>query len=596
MMTYAASVRADDFFTNGDFSQGSAGWTGNFKVFENLSGAPGAPGAPKGLVIQLQPHDWTWLSQEISSNNLRLKFQIKYELSPDAVLSTNPDEYRGIGPNIGDPVRSIHFPRTGVAMVLETNVDQKHRTTLPFILRTGTRRSETVFDSANHPEDYLEGGPTETVTIALPPGTGTVTLSGISATGVDPLAPQTILPPRPPGPPQDTYTQNSDFSQGASGWGGNFQPAAPPTTPAGGLVVQLKPHEWTTLTQDIDIKSFKMTLHCEFLYAADATCSTEPQDYQNIEQKVGLPDRGQAINNLNQMALWNMQGKGFVILTGQDKSEDEFFLYRPEWGYERAQRASFSFRFGVPDNKRTLMLALPPGTGTVTIRSIEATGSAADPNPEAAPSPGAIGNWAVTQVPPAPADDLVLNGDFSEGLSGWKGDLHPNADMPPQTDITLPAAPPSGTGAYFELHKSSWVKVSQDIDVPTPWIKVSIVYAYSSDVTFSPFAGDYENIYSSVGMNGMQRGVPGSGSYFLEDLNSHRGVYSMFNPARRGTTMRIDTVPLQVSRTLPAGKQFAFALPPGKGFVLIYRISIEPCENSPFNATPSPGQPVRASQ
>lgn len=588
-------LRADEYFTKGDFTNGAEGWTGNFKIGTAPAGATTPPGA---LVIQLQPHEWSWLAQEINPKHQRMQFEIHYELSEDAVLSTDINEYKALGAALGEPDRRINLPRTGVGMVLETNVNQKDRTTLPFILKTGTRRQETVYGTRWALEVFQQEGETETVTVALPPGTGTVTLSKISGKGKDPSEPNTRgtpSPPTPAGPPKDDYIQNSDFSQGTANWGGNFQVAPPPAVPPqpatppvskssdvpdGGLVIQLKPHEWTTLTQDIVVKGYQMQLKTVCYFDRHATFSTDPKDYENAAQKIGMPDWSNAVKITTSQYGDKIKGRGYLMLFGQDKSEEEFFSYGPDWGYDRSQTATYPFRFGMKDNKRTVLVALPPGTGTVTITKITGTGADTDANLELARNPWALGNYAVDQIPAAPDDDLIKNGDFNDGLTGWKGDLKPYTSMTSTDGATLPAPPPPQTGAYFELKKSSWVKFSQGVNVTSPWVRVSVIYAYSSNVAFSELPGDYENMFASVDLSGTESGKQGSGSYFIEDADTHKATYSMFWPQRRGTSTRIDTTFLPVPDPGKSRVNIFLGLPPGKGIIVIYRVVVQPAQDS----------------
>ena len=75
-------------------------------------------------------------------------------------------------------------------------------------------------------------------------------------------------------------------------------------------------------------------------------------------------------------------------------------------------------------------------------------------------------------------DNLLRNGDFSNGISHWDGDLHP-----PDSGGGDIAAPESQTsGAVIKLRKDEWSKITEDFEGRTGDYTLTINYSISDDL------------------------------------------------------------------------------------------------------------------
>lgn len=386
----------------------------------------------------------------------------------------------------------------------------------------------------------------------------------------------------------EQFFLNPDFSQGSTGWSGNFQTANSGGS-AGGLVIQLKPHEWTSLSQEAAIKTDQLEIHVQMTMSADATYSTDPGDYGDFSAQIGLPEHSREVSGLKGQARGNLQGR-FAILVMSPGTHGQYVSIPAKWGSPKSQGAIGGFHMGSQGTTQKIIIALPPGSGTVTFTNISANGPENEAPPELSLSEEFTGEKTLTVLPPAPQDDLIKNADFHEELNNWKGDLHPFSQFPAGGMPNFPpVAPPPQTGAYFELRSTKWVKATQVFDLSTPSYIVTVIYACSSDLEYSKHSSDYENIRTSANMTGFARGREGDWAIFTEEPEDI-GVFFCpvnFPPPLDGAKMSMKRVrisgPANGSTAKLRRRQVTVAFPPGKGMVMIYRISVHPSTSGSAN-------------
>ena len=154
---------------NGDFSKGDSMWEGDGKP---------DPSVGKALVIPLNNYSWTKISQDFKGDKATDTILIRYKLSPDISVSAKPEDYA----NIGDHVRfedyqgygTIEFP-VGCFLVwigdLTNHASRYER--FPIRPTNDVQTIDHTFPSGATLADKM-------ITLAFPPGTGSVILLSIS--------------------------------------------------------------------------------------------------------------------------------------------------------------------------------------------------------------------------------------------------------------------------------------------------------------------------------------------------------------------------------------------------------------------------------
>jgi hypothetical protein len=182
---------------------------------------------------------------------------------------------------------------------------------------------------------------------------------------------------------------------------------------------------------------------------------------------------------------------------------------------------------------------------------------------------------------PLQADNLLQNGDFSDGKTHWHGDgktpdeyAQDNQDNPPATSDPL-----MSKGLIIQLKPDRWTKIAQDFkgDNSTHYV-FTLTYKVSPDLTLSNKADDYANIADHIRFEGYESWPPVSiaiGQFFetVGDLDDYKGFYEKFPPklGSSDTQTYVDPGP-PIS---PLGnKMVTVAFPPGTGTVVILNVSV----------------------
>ena len=169
-------VRSDELIKNGDFSQGTESWRGDVQAVDASSVSPlDTTPAKAGLVINLSQTNWTKVYQDFTGVGNKLTIKVDYQLSADASFSTNGKDYDNVSHAIGyNAWKPFHIPvGTWVLMMSDFGPDKgRYYTITPKFGST-----ETQSFTVNPPGKDQEK---KTLTLAFPPGTGTVTLLKIS--------------------------------------------------------------------------------------------------------------------------------------------------------------------------------------------------------------------------------------------------------------------------------------------------------------------------------------------------------------------------------------------------------------------------------
>jgi len=165
------------------------------------------------------------------------------------------------------------------------------------------------------------------------------------------------------------------------------------------------------------------------------------------------------------------------------------------------------------------------------------------------------------------ADEVLKNGDFSDGINHWTGDGQNVAQ----------AAPDLATkGMIIKLHRDDWTKAVQEFRPVGSDFDCSITYKLSADAQFSDKAEDYENVPGHIGY-GLWKSfsIPvGDWMMMLSDFgDSISGTYFPIKPeagADGTATFQAKLVGLSTREQ----KTITLAFPPGHGSVIILNVSM----------------------
>jgi hypothetical protein len=161
------------------------------------------------------------------------------------------------------------------------------------------------------------------------------------------------------------------------------------------------------------------------------------------------------------------------------------------------------------------------------------------------------------------ADNLLSNGDFTDGINHWQGD----------------GSQSTFAGLVVRLKPDAWTKVYQDAVLPGAQATLKIAYTLSSDATFSSALQGVQQgpdlsklLGFSVG-SGVVSIHPNSWLIFLVEDVQHFTSYVNVTP-------RFGTDQLQTTGgTIPnlkgqSGKTLYLAFPPGQGTVILQNVSL----------------------
>jgi len=186
LLATASLLRADEMVQNADFSDGSNNWRGDGKTAaEYAQDNPTAATdtfTSKGLIVQLNPDHWTKVFQDFNgSKDTHYQLVVTYKFSPGLAFSSKAEDYV----NIPDKIRFQHSenwtPFNIPAGQFFVTVDDADNT-------KGYWEKVTSKFNTTDTQKYVDPGLPLTpdagkmVTVAFPPGTGTVVLLSISVT------------------------------------------------------------------------------------------------------------------------------------------------------------------------------------------------------------------------------------------------------------------------------------------------------------------------------------------------------------------------------------------------------------------------------
>jgi hypothetical protein len=179
----------------------------------------------------------------------------------------------------------------------------------------------------------------------------------------------------------------------------------------------------------------------------------------------------------------------------------------------------------------------------------------------------------------ARADDappILSNGDFSDGLNHWYGDIH----APPDNDDGTP-----GTGATIKLQRETWSIATHEFDLPPGTYKLHVTFELEPLTKFSTELTDYMHIAAKANFtvkNSDPDAQPGQWLAIVNDPAAGTALYWEVDPTqptgKQSYTFTLRDINPQNRQTL------MLAFPPGKGEVHLVSASIVP-ETAPAPPT-----------
>jgi len=181
VLACALPLRADNWLDNGDFTDGIAHWHGDGRSPADFTSdnplQSSDPFTSKGLIIPLKHVSWVKVAQDFKGKIASGFLTITYMVSPDLAFSTKPDDYTNIPSHLGWGWQSFNTPPGDWIVFISALGDTKggYYTMEP---KTGSSTPQTVRVQVNE----LTPLEKQTLTLAFPPGTGTLVILNIALT------------------------------------------------------------------------------------------------------------------------------------------------------------------------------------------------------------------------------------------------------------------------------------------------------------------------------------------------------------------------------------------------------------------------------
>ena len=171
------------------------------------------------------------------------------------------------------------------------------------------------------------------------------------------------------------------------------------------------------------------------------------------------------------------------------------------------------------------------------------------------------------------ADNVLQNGDFTDGSAHWSGDGHPSGEL---TDlVALPDSLAKGGGLAIKLKSFDWTKISQDFAGGSSTGMLTITFAVTPDLSFSNRPEDYKNMPDHIDYDAWKSFNSKRGEWviFISDFDKNRGSYYSVKPTLGTTTSQ--SVRMKVKGLSPSGdKTLTLAFPPGTGTIVILSVEL----------------------
>ena len=167
------------------------------------------------------------------------------------------------------------------------------------------------------------------------------------------------------------------------------------------------------------------------------------------------------------------------------------------------------------------------------------------------------------------ADDALLeNGDFSDGLAHWFGNVQSLSTAPD-------GVPTTEAGALIKLRASEWTNASHDFEIKPGSYKLHVTFTLAPGTQFSPHITDYINIPAKLDFphEYPSDARPGQWVVAVVDKDAQKSLIWTVNPLKtdpQSYTFTIEGIDFHNRQTL------LLAFPPGSGCVTLTNVSLVP--------------------
>jgi hypothetical protein len=162
----------------------------------------------------------------------------------------------------------------------------------------------------------------------------------------------------------DNLLQNGDFSGGVAHWYGNVQTPGDlddATLPDSGVVIKLRPHDWTRANQDFQVKAGTYNLNIVFTLISGFHFSDQYSDYINLPKVLDFPAGDHPVDG--------SIGQWVAIIADNVASSSLYWTGDPP---QSAGQQTYTFKVKDInfDNRQNLSLNFPPGSGYVVLQKV----------------------------------------------------------------------------------------------------------------------------------------------------------------------------------------------------------------------------------
>jgi hypothetical protein len=177
-----APSRADNWLQNGDFSDGITHWHGDGRSPADFASdnplEASDPFTAKGLIVPIKHLDWTKVAQDFKGKIATGVLRITFKVSPDLTFSDKPEDYLNMPNHIDyNNWRPFNTP-PGQWVVLISDFSTDFVYYYPIKTKVGSSDVQTL----EAPVRGLTPLGDKTMTLAFPPGTGTIVILSVALT------------------------------------------------------------------------------------------------------------------------------------------------------------------------------------------------------------------------------------------------------------------------------------------------------------------------------------------------------------------------------------------------------------------------------
>lgn len=182
VLVCAFPLRADNWIQNGDFVDGITHWHGDGRAPADFAAdnpmAKPDPFTSKGLIIPLKHVRWTKVAQDFKGKIASGVLSITYMVSSDLAFSDKPEDYVNMPDHINYDGWSAFNTPPGQWVIFISDFGSARGTYCEIKPKLGSSDSQTYQTRING----LTPLENKTITLAFPPGTGTIVILDVSLT------------------------------------------------------------------------------------------------------------------------------------------------------------------------------------------------------------------------------------------------------------------------------------------------------------------------------------------------------------------------------------------------------------------------------